>query len=112
MEIPNSTIIIENLNSPFKTSKTLPEIPLHNLNFPHDYAQEEDPILSFAGFLRLGSLFEKVKGKDYHQLVYKPEWLDEQEPEIGSDLWVLEQGKPSVSRLSFADISGRKHLEP
>ena len=53
-----------------------------------------------------------VKGKDYHQLVYKPEWLDEQDPEIGSDLWVLEQGKPSVSRLSFADISGRKHLEP
>ena len=95
----------------FKIS-TNNSLEVHNLNFPHDYAQEEDPILSFAGFLRLGSLFEKVKGKDYHQLVYKPEWLDEQEPEIGSDLWVLEQGKPSVSRLSFADISGRKHLEP
>ena len=44
-----------------------------------DSVKEDDPILSFAGFLRLGSLFEKVKGKDCHQLVYKPEWLDKQE---------------------------------
>ena len=71
-----------------------------------------DPVLSFAGSLKLGSLFQKVEGKDYHQLSYRPEWLEQTEPEIGSDLWVLEQGKPTVSRLNFADLSGRKHLEP
>jgi 5'-nucleotidase len=87
-------------------------IPVHNLNFPSDYDGKADPILSFAGSLRLGSLFQKVEGKDYHQLSYRPEWLEQTEPEIGSDLWVLEQGKPTVSRLNFADLAGRKHLEP
>lgn len=87
-------------------------LPVHNLNFPHDYNGEEDPILSFAGSLKLGSLFSKVEGQDYHQLEYKPEWLTQNDPEIGSDLWVLDQGKPSVSRLDFAGVSGIKHLEP
>ena len=87
-------------------------IPVHNLNFPSDYDGKADPILSFAGSLRLGSLFQKVEGKDYHQLSYRPEWLEQTEPEIGSDLWVLKQGKPTVSRLNFADLAGRKHLEP
>ncbi len=88
------------------------ELSVHNLNFPVDYDGKDEPILSFAGSLKLGSLFEKVEGKNYHQLVYKPEWLEREDPEIGSDLWVLEQGKPAVSRLCFADIAGRKHLEP
>ena len=87
-------------------------LDVHNLNFPFNYDGKEDPILSFAGSLKLGSLFEKVEGEDYHQLVYRPEWLENKELEIGSDIWVLDQGKPTVSRLSFADISGRKHLEP
>ena len=87
-------------------------LSVHNLNFPHDFDGKEEPILSFAGALRLGSLFPKVKNQDYHQLEYRPEWLKQKEPEIGSDLWVLNQGKPTVSRLAFADISGRKHLEP
>ena len=81
----------------FKIS-TNNSLEVHNLNFPHDYAQEEDPILSFAGFLRLGSLFEKVKGKDYHQLVYKPEWLDEQEPNKSDQTYgSWNRAKPSVS---------------
>ena len=87
-------------------------LSVHNLNFPHNFDGKEEPILSFAGSLRLGSLFPKVKNQNYHQLEYRPEWLKQKEPEIGSDLWVLNHGKPSVSRLDFADISGRKHLEP
>ena len=87
-------------------------LPVHNLNFPCDFNGKEEPILSFAGSLKLGSLFQKVENKNYHQLVYQPEWLEQKEPEIGSDLWVLEQGKPTVSRLDFADLAGRKHLEP
>jgi len=87
-------------------------LPVHNLNFPSNFDGKEEPILSFAGSLRLGSLFQKVENQNYHQLVYRPEWLEQNEPEIGSDLWVLEQGKPTVSRLDFADLAGRKHLEP
>ena len=87
-------------------------LPVHNLNFPCDFDGKEEPILSFAGSLKLGSLFQKVENENYHQLVYQPEWLEQSEHEIGSDLWVLEQGKPTVSRLDFADIAGRKHLEP
>ena len=87
-------------------------LPVHNLNFPCDFDGKEEPILSYAGSLKLGSLFQKVENENYHQLVYQPEWLEQSEHEIGSDLWVLEQGKPTVSRLDFADIAGRKHLEP
>jgi 5'-nucleotidase len=87
-------------------------LSVHNLNFPCDFDGKDEPILSFAGTLKLGNLFPKVKNQDYHQLEYRPEWLKQKEPEIGSDLWVLNQGKPTVSRLDFADISGRKHLEP
>lgn len=87
-------------------------LEVHNLNFPFNFDGKEEPILSFAGSLKLGSLFEKVDGEDYHQLVYRPEWLKNSRPEIGSDIWILDQGKPSVSRLNFADISGRKYLEP
>ena len=87
-------------------------LSIHNLNFPFTYDGKHEPILSFAGSLRLGSLFSKVEGEDYHQLKYRPEWLDQKDPEIGSDLWVLEQGKATVSRLDFAGVSGMKHLEP
>lgn len=88
------------------------DLAVHNLNFPCNYDGKEEPILSFAGSLKLGSLFEKVEGQDYHQLLYRPEWLERTPSEIGSDLWVLEQGKATVSRLDFADVAGRKHLEP
>lgn len=87
-------------------------LQVHNLNFPSNFNGKDNPILSFAGSLKLGSLFQKVENEDYHQLFYNPAWLEQNEPEIGSDLWVLEQGKPTVSRLNFADIAGRKHLQP
>lgn len=85
---------------------------VHNLNFPSDYSGKNEPLLSFANPLRLGSLFEKTEGKNYHQLVYRPEWLEQANPEVGSDLWALEEGLPSVSRLDFAELSGKKYLEP
>ena len=43
-------------------------LSIHNLNFPFTYDGKHEPILSFAGSLRLGSLFSKVEGEDYHQL--------------------------------------------
>ncbi len=85
---------------------------VHNLNFPDTYDGKKDPLLTFANSLRLGCLFEKAKGKKYHQLVYKPEWLEEAKIEIGSDLWALDEGLASVSRLDFSELSGKKYLEP
>jgi hypothetical protein len=52
-----------------------------------------------------------VPGEKYHQLVYRPEWLDEAEIETGSDLWALKEGMPSVSRLDFQGASGRSYFE-
>jgi 5'-nucleotidase len=89
-----------------------PGLGVHNLNFPDCYDGKKNPLLTFANSLKLGCLFEKVEGKKYHQLVYRPEWLDQANIEIGSDLWALEEGLPSVSRLDFSELSGKKYLEP
>ena len=86
-------------------------LSVHNLNFPSDYNGKEDPILTFADNLMLGNLFEPAPGKKYHQLVYRTEWLDEAEVEVGSDLWALKEGMPSVSRLDFQGASGRSYFE-
>lgn len=88
-----------------------PGLVVHNLNFPNDY-NGEDPMISFAGSLHIGSLFERAKGRKYHQLVYRPEWLENAKPEIGSDLWALNEGMASASRLDFAQLSGKSYLEP
>ena len=37
--------------------------------------------------------------------------LDKAEVEIGSDLWALKEGIPSVSRLDFQGASGRSYFE-
>mgnify|MGYP002889891074 CR=1 FL=1 len=87
-------------------------LEVHNLNFPDHYDGKMEPVLTFANSLKLGTLFEKKEGKNYHQLVYRPEWLDEADVEIGSDLWALEENLPSVSRLDFSQLSGKKYLEP
>ena len=50
-------------------------------------------------------------GKSY-QLTYKTEWLDEAKVQIGSDLWALQENMASVSRLDFAEASGKRYLEP
>ena len=89
-----------------------PGLGVHNLNFPESYDGKKDPLLTFANSLKLGCLFEKAEGKKHHQLVYKPEWLDQANIEIGSDLWALEEGLASVSRLDFSELSGKKYLEP
>ena len=86
-------------------------LSVHNLNFPSDYNGKEEPILTFADNLMLGNLFEPTPGKKYHQLVYRTEWLDEAEVEVGSDLWALKEGMPSVSRLDFQGASGRSYFE-
>ena len=86
-------------------------LSVHNLNFPSPYNGKEDPILTFADNLILGNLFEPTPGQKYHQLVYRPEWLDKAEVEIGSDLWALKEGMPSVSRLDFQGASGRSYFE-
>ncbi len=83
---------------------------VHNLNFPTEY-DGNDPVISFAGSLHLGSIFEQTKGEKYHQLVYRPEWLENAKPEIGSDLWALNEGMASASRLDFAQLSGKSYLE-
>ena len=93
-------------------SLTKPEgLTVHNLNFPPRYDGSEEPILTFADNLRLGSLFEKVRGQKYHQLIYKTEWLEEADIEIRSDLRALQEGMPSVSRLDFQGASGRSYFE-
>lgn len=84
---------------------------VHNLNFPSSYNGKEEPILTFADNLRLGNLFEPTPGQKYHQLVYRPEWLDEAEVEVGSDLWALKEDIPSVSRLDFQGASGRSYFD-
>ena len=89
-----------------------PGLGVDNLNFPENYDGKKDPLLTFANSLKLGCLFEKAEGKKHHQLVYKPEWLDQANIEIGSDLWALEEGLASVSRLDFSELSGKKYLEP
>ena len=89
-----------------------PGLSVHNLNFPENYDGKKDPLLTFANSLKLGCLFEKTEGKKHHQLVYRPEWLDEAKIEIGSDLWALQEGLASVSRLDFSELSGKKYLEP
>ncbi|MEC8778303.1 MAG: hypothetical protein VXX28_04660, partial [Verrucomicrobiota bacterium] len=66
----------------------------------------------FAGSLYLGSFFEKQEGKRTYQLVYHPERLEAAKVEIGSDLWALREGMPSVSRLDFSGASGKTYLEP
>jgi len=101
-----------------KYAKQMIETPVpsglgvHNLNFPENYDGKKDPLLTFANALRLGCLFEKAEGKKHHELVYKPEWLDQADIEIGSDLWALQEGLASVSRLDFSELSGKKYLEP
>jgi 5'-nucleotidase len=87
-------------------------LTVHNLNFPVEYDGKIEPLISFAGNLKLGSIFEKEKGEKYHQLVYKTEWIEEAEPEIGSDLWAHKEGLPSVSRLDFAQMGGKSYLQP
>jgi 5'-nucleotidase len=100
-----------------KYAKNLASLPpsegllVHNLNFPSSYNGKDDPILTFADNLRLGNLFEPTAGQKYHQLVYRPEWLDEAEIEVGSDLWALKEDIPSVSRLDFQGASGRSYFE-
>ena len=86
-------------------------ITVHNLNFPGDYNGKEEPILTFADNLMLGNLFEPVAGEKHHQLVYRTEWLDNADAEIGSDLWALKEGIPSVSRLDFHGASGKSYFE-
>ena len=88
------------------------ELVVHNLNFPIGYDGKIDPVLSFAGNLRLGSLFEKAPNQKHHQLVYRTEWLEQENVEVGSDLWTLNEGLPSVSRLDFGMMSGKSYLEP
>ena len=85
---------------------------VHNLNFPIGYDGSNDPMISFAGSLYLGSFFEKQEGKRTYQLVYHPERLEAAKVEIGSDLWALREGMPSVSRLDFSGASGKTYLEP
>jgi len=97
-----------------KNMASLPKpngLSVHNLNFPSDYSGKKEPILTFADNLMLGNLFEPVPSKKYHQLVYRPEWLDESEAEIGSDLWALKEGIASVSRLDFKEASGKSYFE-
>lgn len=86
-------------------------LSVHNLNFPSDYNGKKEPILTFADNLMLGNLFEPASGQKYYQLVYRPEWLEEAEVEIGSDLWALKEGIPSVSRLDFQGASGKSYFE-
>ena len=45
-------------------------------------------------------------------IVYHPERLEAAKVEIGSDLWALREGMPSVSRLDFSGASGKTYLEP
>ena len=87
-------------------------LTVHNLNFPVDYDGKVEPLVSFADHLKLGSIFQKEKGKKYHQLVYKTEWVEEADPEIGSDLWAHKEGLPSVSRLDFSQMGGKSYLQP
>jgi 5'-nucleotidase len=85
---------------------------VHNLNFPIGYDGEHDPMISFAGSLNLGSFFEKGDEEKAYQLVYHPERLEAAKVEVGSDLWVMREGMPSVSRLDFSEASGKTYLEP
>ena len=87
-------------------------LTVHNLNFPVKYDGKIEPLISFAGNLKLGSIFEKEKGKNYHQLAYKTKWIEEADPEIGSDLWAHKEGLPSVSRLDFSQMGGKSYLQP
>ncbi len=87
-------------------------LTVHNLNFPFAYDGKIEPLIAFADNLRLGSLFEKQRGKRTFQLLYRPEWLEKSDPEVGSDLWAHKEGLPSVSRLDFSQLNGKSYLMP
>ncbi|MEC8013870.1 MAG: 5'/3'-nucleotidase SurE [Verrucomicrobiota bacterium] len=87
-------------------------LTVHNLNFPEKYDGKTDPLIGFADNLKLGSLFQKEKGKQHHQLVYRTEWLEEAEAKVGSDLWAHKEGLPSVTRLDFSQMNGKSYLMP
>lgn len=87
-------------------------LTVHNLNFPPGFDGKVEPVVAFADHLRLGSLFEKEKGKRHHQLVYKTEWLENAKPQVGSDLWAHKESLPSVSRLDFSLLNGKSYLMP
>ena len=89
-----------------------PGLWVHNLNFPSAYDGANDPVITFADSLRLGGLFDKKDGQDFHQLTYRTAWLDEAEVAIGSDLWAFRENLPSVSRLDFSLLNGKSYLEP
>jgi 5'-nucleotidase len=87
-------------------------LTVHNLNYPPKYDGKDEPILTFANALKLNSLFDLDENGKSYQLTYKTEWLDEAKVQIGSDLWALQENMASVSRLDFAEASGKRYLEP
>lgn len=101
-----------------KYAKTLATLPVpggltvHNINYPISYRGEEEPILTFANTLKLNSLFDLTEDGKSYQLTYKTEWLDEAKIQVGSDLWALNENMASISRLDFAEASGKRYLEP
>ena len=101
-----------------KYAKTLATLPVpggltvHNINYPISYRGEEEPILTFANTLKLNSLFDLTEDGKSYQLTYKAEWLDEAKIQVGSDLWALNENMASISRLDFAEASGKRYLEP
>jgi hypothetical protein len=38
--------------------------------------------------------------------------LDQAKIQVGSDLWALQEDMASISRLDFAEASGKRYLEP
>ena len=87
-------------------------LTVHNLNFPPTYDGKIEPLVCFAENLSLGSIFQKDNAKKHYQLVYRTAWIDEADPEIGSDLWAHKEGLPSVSRLDFSEMNGKSYLQP
>jgi 5'-nucleotidase len=101
-----------------KYAQTLATLPVpdgltvHNLNYPISYKGEDDPMLTFANSLKLNSLFDLTEDGKSYQLTYKTEWLDNAKIQVGSDLWALQEGMASISRLDFSEASGKRYLEP
>jgi len=97
------------------TLSTLPVpagLTVHNLNYPISYQGVEEPMLTFANSLKLNSLFDLNEDGKSYQLTYKTEWLDQAKIQVGSDLWALQEDMASISRLDFAEASGKRYLEP
>ncbi|WP_407051355.1 5'/3'-nucleotidase SurE [Methyloraptor flagellatus] len=93
----------------------IPKGVLMNVNFPDRKPEEVSGIEVTRQGARNEDLIhveERIDGRGfpYYWIGYRPKWLN---PEVGTDLWALDQGAVSITplRLDFTDHAVRQSLQ-